>query len=99
MTRAKKLLKPKYTFFMPVNPAKEFLKSVHNEALFSKLIFRTLIQMRSLNFKAKNLKMAKINSEFLNVSMVEPAPESLARWLVYYRSTTESLYSTMQLHS
>ena len=64
---------------MPVNHIKEFLKSVHNEALFSQLISRTLIQMRSLNFKAKNLKMAKFNSEFLNVSMVEPAPESPAR--------------------
>ena len=64
---------------MPVNHAKEFLKSVHNKAVFSQLFFRTLIQLRSLNFKAKNLKMAKINSEFLNVSMVEPAPESPAR--------------------
>ena len=61
---------------MPVNPAKEFLKSVHNEALFSHLFSRTLIEVRSVNFKAKFLKMAKINSEFLNVSMVEPAPES-----------------------
>ena len=69
---------------MPVNHAKEFLKSVHDEALFSHLFSRTLIEVRSLNFKAKNLKMASINSEFLNVSMVEPAPESPARWLVYY---------------
>ena len=61
---------------MPVNHAKEFLKSVHNEALFSQLISRTLIKMCSVNFKAKNLKVEKINSEFLNVSLVEPAPES-----------------------
>ena len=61
---------------MPVNHTKEFLKSVHNEALFSGLVFRTLIEVSSLNFKAKFLKMAKINSEFLNVSLVEPAPES-----------------------
>ena len=61
---------------MPVNHAKEFLKSVHNEALFSHLFSRTLIEVRSVNFKAKFLKMAKINSEFLNVPMVEPAPES-----------------------
>ena len=61
---------------MPITHAKEFLKSVHNEALFSLLFFRTLIEVRSVNFKAKKLKMAKINSEFLNVSMVEPAPES-----------------------
>ena len=61
---------------MPVNHVKEFLKSVHNEALFSGLVFRTLIEVSSLNFKAKFLKMAKINSEFLNVSLVEPAPES-----------------------
>ena len=78
----KKLLKPKIIFFMPVNHTKEFLKSVHNEALFWQLFSRTLIQMCSVNFKAKNLKMAKINSEFLNVSMVEPAPESPARYLV-----------------
>ena len=75
----KKLFKLKITFFMPVNQAKEFSKSVHNEAVFSQLFFRTLIQMCSVNFKAKNLKMAKTNSEFLNVSMVEPAPESPAR--------------------
>ena len=68
---------------MPVNHAKEFLKSVHNEALFLHLFSRTLIEVRSLNFKANNLKMASTNSEFLNVSMVEPAPESPARWLVY----------------
>ena len=72
----KKLVKRKIIFFMPVNHAKEFLKSVHNEALFSHLFSRTLIEVRSVNFKAKFLKMAKINSEFLNVSMVEPAPES-----------------------
>jgi len=78
----KKLLKPKITYFMPVNHAKEFLKSFHNEAVFSQLFFRNLIQMCSVNFKAKNLKMAKINSEFLNVSMVGPAPESPALLLV-----------------
>ena len=72
---------------MPVNPAKEFLKSVHNEALFSHLFSRTLIEVRSVNFKAKFLKMAKINSEFLNVSMVEPAPESA--------TTLVSLLATM----
>ena len=76
MTQAKKVSITKNQFFMPVNHMKEFLKSVHNEALFSQLFSRTLIQMRSLNFKAKNLEMTKINSEFLNVSMVEPAPES-----------------------
>ena len=46
--------------------------------------------MCSVNFKAKNLKMAKINSEFLNVSMVEPAPESPARWLVYSEDSDDS---------
>ena len=82
MTGAKKLLKLKITFFMPVNHAKEFLKSVHNEALFSHLFFRTLIEVRSLNFKAKFLKVVAINSEFLIVSMVDPAPVSPAHWLV-----------------
>ena len=43
---------------------------------FSHLFSRTLIEVSSVNFKAKFLKMASINSEFLNVSMVEPAPES-----------------------
>ena len=75
-TEPKKLLKSNISLFMLVNHAKEFLKSVHNEALFSHLFSRTLIEVRSVNFKAKFLKMAKINSEFLNVSMVEPAPES-----------------------
>ena len=36
----KKLVKRKIIFFMPVNHAKEFLKSVHNEALFSGLVFQ-----------------------------------------------------------
>ena len=78
----KKLLKQKITLFMSVNHPKEFLKSVHNEALFSHLFSKTLMEVCSLNFKAKNLKMAKINTELLNASMVEPAPESLARYLV-----------------
>ena len=80
------MVKPKITFFMPVHHAKEFLKSVHNEALFSHLISRTLMEVRSMNFKAKNLRMAFFYSEYLYVSMVEPAHESPARWLVYWRS-------------
>ena len=76
---------------MPVNHVKEFLKSVHNEALFSGLVFRTLIEVSSLNCKAKFLKMAKINSEFLNVSLVEPAPES-ATTLVSLVHTAGRLY-------
>ena len=72
---------------MPVNHAKEFLKSVHNEALFSHLFSRTLIEVRSMNFKAKNLRMAFFYSEYLYVSMVEPAHESPARWLVYSASS------------
>ena len=42
MTGAKKMLNPKITFFMPVNHAKEFLKSVHAVALFSWLFLVTL---------------------------------------------------------
>ena len=72
---------------MPVHHAKEFLKSVHNEALFSHLISRTLMEVRSMNFKAKNLRMAFFYSEYLYVSMVEPAHESPARWLVYRART------------
>ena len=78
--------KKKSVFFMPINHAKEFLKSVHNEALFSHLFSRTLIEVRSMNFKAKNLRMVFFYSEYLYVSMVEPAHESLARWLVYYKT-------------
>ena len=69
---------------MPVSHTKEFLKSVHIEAFFSRLFSRTLIEVRSMNFKAKNLRMAFFYSEYLYVSMVEPAQESPARWLVYY---------------
>ena len=79
MAQSKKVVTIKNQFFMPVNHVKEFLKSVHNEALFSHLISRTLMEVRSMNFKAKNLRMAFFYSEYLYVSMVEPAPESLAR--------------------
>ena len=78
---------------MPVNHAKEFLKSVHNEALFSHLFSRTLIEVRSMNFKAKNLRMAFFYSEYLYVSMVEPAQESPARWLVYYAGMWVEIYN------
>ena len=71
----KKLLIPKISFFMPVNHEKEFLKSVHNEVLFWQLFARPLIEVSSTNFKAKILKMAFFNSEFLVVSMVNTAPE------------------------
>ena len=54
---AKKLIKPKFIFVMPINHVKEFLKSVHNEALFSQLFSRTLIEVCSLNFEAKFLKL------------------------------------------
>ena len=72
---------------MPVHHAKEFLKSVHNEAIFSHLISRTLMEVRSMNFKAKNLRMAFFYSEYLYVSMVEPAPESPVRYPLYYAGT------------
>ena len=81
----KNLLKAKINFYMPVNHAKEFLKSAHNKALFSQLFARALIQLCSVNFEAKSLKMVLFNSEFLNVSMVKPAPESPARCLLYCR--------------
>ena len=54
----KKLLKPKITFFMPMNHAKEFLKFLHNKALFSQLFARPLIELSSSNFKAKIVKIA-----------------------------------------
>ena len=72
----KKWLKPKISFFMPVNHANEFLKFLHNEALFSQLFARTLMQLGSTIFKAKILKVAFFNSEFLIVSVVDTAPES-----------------------
>ena len=70
------MLKPKISFFMPVNHAKEFLKFLHNEASFLPLFARALIQMGSTIFKAKFLKMVSFNSEFQVVSMVDMAPES-----------------------
>ena len=79
----KKLLIPKISFFMPVNHEKEFLKSVHNEVLFWQLFARPLIQLSSTIFKANFLKMVSINSEFLVVSMVNTAPESLTKYLLY----------------
>ena len=87
----KKVRKRKLIFFMHVNPVKEFLISVHNKALFSHLFSRTLIEVRSMNFKAKNLRMAFFYSEYLYVSMVEPAHESPARWLVYYLPSLDVL--------
>ena len=62
---------------MPMNHAKEFLKFLHNKALFSQLFARPLIELSSTNFKAKIVKMAFFNSEFLVVSVVNTAPESL----------------------
>ena len=61
---------------MPVNHKKEFLKFLHNEALFLELFAGALIQMGSTIFKAKILKVAFFNSEFLIVSVVNTAPES-----------------------
>ena len=60
-----------------MNGFQKFLRV--DEALFSQLFSRTLIEVSSVNFKAKFLKMASINSGFLNVSMVNPAPESPAQ--------------------
>ena len=70
------MLKPKISFFMPVNLANEFLEFLHNEALLSQLFARTLMQLGSTIFKAKILKVAFFNSEFLIVSVVNTAPES-----------------------
>ena len=88
----KKLEKWKIIFFMPVNHAKEFLKSVHNEVLFWQLFARPLIEVSSTNFKAKILKMAFFNSEFLVVSLVNTAPESPTK-LVTLPSTVPHSYS------
>ena len=67
---------------MPINHAKEFFKSGHNEVLFCQLFARPLIQLSSTNFKAKILKMVLINTEFQVVSMVNTAPESLTNHLL-----------------
>ena len=42
-----------------------------------------------MNFKAKFLRMVFFYSEYLYVSMVEPAPESLARYPLYFSSILE----------
>ena len=69
---------------MPVNPAKEFLKSVHNEALFSHLFSRTLIEVRSMNFKAKNLRMVAPHDSKsdLPLYMFKTAPENWVPLLI-----------------
>ena len=61
---------------MSMSHVKEFLKFLHNEALFSQLFARTLRQLGSTIFKTKILKVAFFNSEFLIVSVVNTAPES-----------------------
>ena len=50
---------------------------------FPTFIARALPWLRPTIFKAKCLRMVSINSEYLNLSMVEPAPENLAPWLLY----------------
>ena len=66
---------------MPMSHAKEFLKFLHNEALFLQLFARALIELSSTNFKAKILKITFFNSEFLIVSVVNMAPKSLTKCL------------------
>ena len=51
-------------------------KKFWNRCLFSNFWAKTLIELSSTNFKAKILKMASFNSEFLIVSVVNTAPES-----------------------
>ena len=51
---------------------------------FPTFIARALPWLRPTIFKAKCLRMVSINSEYLNLSMVEPAPENLAPWLLYW---------------
>ena len=46
MARAKNFLSLKTSFFMPINHAKEFSKSIHTEALFLQLFARVSTSVR-----------------------------------------------------
>ena len=75
----KKFLHPKIRSLIHFNHTKKFQKSM----FFPTFIARALRWLRPTIFKAKCLRMVSINSEYLNFSMVEPAPENLAPWLLY----------------
>ena len=77
----KKFLHPKIRSLIHFNHTKKFQKSM----FFPTFIARALPWLRPTIFKAKCLRMVSINSEYLNLSMVEPAPENLAPWLLYWR--------------
>ena len=77
----KKFLHPKIRSLIHFNHTKKFQKSM----FFPTFIARALPWLRPTIFKAKCLRMVSINSEYLNLSMVEPAPENLAPWLLYPR--------------
>ena len=78
----KKFLHPKIRSLIHFNHTKKFQKSM----FFPTFIARALPWLRPTIFKAKCLRMVSINSEYLNLSMVEPAPENLAPWLLYCQS-------------
>ena len=54
-----------------------------NSCLLSHFLPKSLVQVGSTIFKAKILKMAFFNSEFLIVSVVNTAPESLTKYPLY----------------
>ena len=77
--KPKKSLKSKISFFMPVNHAKEFLKSVQNEALFSQLFastlssyFQSVKHFSKKKFSEKSFQMVSTISGWMGSEIWEP---------------------------
>ena len=96
--RSKKIFWIQKSVFSYISNAQ---KKFWNPCLFSDFLAKTLIEVSSTNFKAKILKMAFFNSEFLVVSVVNTAPESpttlftllvLLYYLLSYTRTAQSDY-------
>ena len=71
--RSKKIFCLKKSVFSYISNAQQ---KFCNPCLFSHFLGKSLIELSSTNFKAKILKMAFFNSEFLIVSVVNTAPKS-----------------------
>ena len=86
---------PKIRSLIHFNHTKKFQKSM----FFPTFIARALPWLRPTIFKAKCLRMVSINSEYLNLSMVEPAPENLAPWLLYPPPIIDTLHKSQHCFS
>ena len=86
MTQAKKIINVENEFFLPVNHAREFLKSVQNEALFSQLFASTL----SSYFGSAKLFFKNFLNEIIKgVFLIQSADPHNVFWILtfYLRST------------